>query len=73
METLKDAAQSMGEWIYTLYSVKIPLINVSLWLFVLSIFALKMFFRTSDAVTHRSQGGGGQDQNNNVVYREERK
>lgn len=70
METLKECATALGSWAYTILSVKIPLLNISLWLLLLSLFALRMLLKVTDVVGHRSQSSG-QDQNNNKVYREE--
>lgn len=70
MDTLRQCAQALSQWVYTIYNVKIPLLNVSLWLFVISLLAYKMLLRAMDPVIHRSQGG--QDQNNNRIYRSDR-
>lgn len=70
METLRKCASALSQWTYTLMQVKIPLLNVSLWLFCLALFTLRMLFKVTDTATHRSQGSG-QDYNNNKVYREE--
>lgn len=70
METLRQCAQALSQWVYTIYNVEIPLLNISLWLFVISLLAYKMLLRAMDPVIHRSQGG--QDQNNNKIYRSDR-
>lgn len=67
MEILRQCAQALSQWVYTIYTVKIPLLDISLWLFVISLLAFKMLLRAIDPVIHRSQGG--QDQNNSKIYR----
>lgn len=59
----------LGQWVYQLYSVKIPILNISLWLLTVSVLAFTLVFRVFDPFTHRSQSFS-QDQNNNRVFRE---
>lgn len=69
METMEKVADALGNWVYTIYSVKIPVINVSLWLLAVSLFALNMVFRFTDTITHRNQSGASMESNNNKIYR----
>lgn len=68
METLTSCASSLSQWVYTLMSVKIPFINVSLWLFAISLFTFKMLLRVTDVVNHRQMSYGGLESNNNRIY-----
>ena len=72
METLRQCASALSQWAYTIYSVQVPLLNISFWMLALSLLAFRMLLKAMDPVTHRNQSGG-QDQNNNRVYREEQR
>ena len=68
METLTECASALSRWVYTIMSVQIPFLNVSLWLLAISLFAFRMLLKVTDVVTHRNTSGGGMESNNNHIY-----
>ena len=70
MDILIQCASAISHWVYTLFNVNIPLLNVTFWELQLTIFAIILFLRVTDVVTHRNMSSGSQDNNNNRIYKE---
>ena len=69
MDDLKECAKALGSWAYEILSIKIPLLNVSFWVFFLTLFAIGIMMKTTDVITHGSRGYNN-DNNNNKIYKD---
>lgn len=68
METLSKCAKALGDWVYTIFNVQVPLLNISFWTLVLSLLIFSLFLRTlrRDGTKNKASMGN----NNNVVYKD---